>query len=74
MLVVGAGKMGRTAAKRLRAEGARRVIVTNRTISRAHELVAEIGFGEAVEMPETHGIAVRRRHRRSPRPALRTSC
>ncbi len=52
VLVVGAGKMGRIAAKRLRAEGASRVIVANRTISRAYELVAEIGFGDAVEMPE----------------------
>jgi len=51
VVVVGAGKMGRIAAKRLRAEGAEQLIVTNRTLSRARELVAETGFGEAVEMP-----------------------
>lgn len=51
ILVVGAGKMGRTAVKRLRQEGAARVIVANRTISRSRELIAETGFGEAVEMP-----------------------
>jgi glutamyl-tRNA reductase len=52
ILVVGAGKMGRTAVKRLRHEGAARVIVTNRTLARSRELVGEAGFGEAVEMPE----------------------
>lgn len=52
ILVVGAGKMGRTAVRRLRQEGARRVIVANRTIARSRGLVSEAGFGEAVEMPE----------------------
>ncbi|MGB6643731.1 MAG: glutamyl-tRNA reductase, partial [Candidatus Cybelea sp.] len=52
ILVVGAGKMGRTAVKRLRGEGAQRVIVANRTISRSRGLVTDAGFGEAVEMPE----------------------
>jgi glutamyl-tRNA reductase len=52
ILVVGAGKMGRTAVKRLRQEGVGRVIVANRTIARSRELIAEAGFGEAVEMPE----------------------
>ncbi len=52
ILVIGAGKMGRTAVKRLRQEGAARVIVANRTMSRSRGLVAEAGFGEAVEMPE----------------------
>ncbi|HVN70096.1 MAG TPA: glutamyl-tRNA reductase [Candidatus Binatia bacterium] len=52
ILVVGAGKMGRTAVKRLRQEGAARVIVANRTISRSRDVVAEAGLGEAVEMPE----------------------
>jgi glutamyl-tRNA reductase len=51
ILVVGAGKMGQTAVKRLRQEGAAHVIVANRTFSRSRELVAEAGFGEAVEMP-----------------------
>jgi glutamyl-tRNA reductase len=52
VLVVGAGKMGRTAVKRLRQEGADRVIVANRTMSRSRELVAQTGLGEAVELPE----------------------
>jgi glutamyl-tRNA reductase len=52
ILVVGAGKMGRTAVKRLRGEGAQRVIVANRTISRSRGLVTDAGLGEAVEMPE----------------------
>jgi glutamyl-tRNA reductase len=51
IVVVGAGKMGRVAVRRLRQEGASRLIVTNRTISRAREIVAEAGFGEAVELP-----------------------
>jgi glutamyl-tRNA reductase len=52
VLVVGAGKMGRTAVKRLRQEGARRVIVANRTSSRSRDVVCDAGFGETVEMPE----------------------
>ena len=52
ILVIGAGKMGRTAVKRLRQEGAARVIVANRTFARSRELVSDAGFGEAVEMPE----------------------
>lgn len=51
VVVVGAGKMGRNAVKRLRAEGAANLIVTNRTMARAQELIAEVGFGHAVEMP-----------------------
>lgn len=51
VVVIGAGKMGRTAVKRLRQEGAQNLIVTNRTMSRAQELIAEVGFGEAIEMP-----------------------
>lgn len=51
VVVIGAGKMGRTAVRRLREEGASNLIVTNRTISRAQELIAEVGFGEAIEMP-----------------------
>ena len=51
VVVIGAGKMGRTAVRRLRHEGAANLIVTNRSISRAQELIAEVGFGEAIEMP-----------------------
>lgn len=52
ILVVGAGKMGRTAVRRLREEGAADLIVTNRSIEHAQELVDEVGFGHATEMPE----------------------
>jgi len=52
ILVVGAGKMGRAAVKRLRAEGAARVVVANRTASRSRDIVDEAGFGEVVEMPD----------------------
>jgi glutamyl-tRNA reductase len=52
ILVVGAGKMGRNAVKRLGQEGAARVIIANRTLARSRELVGQAGFGEAVEMPE----------------------
>lgn len=51
VVVVGAGKMGRAAARRLRSEGAQHIYVTNRTMTRAQDLIAEIGHGEAVEMP-----------------------
>ncbi len=51
VLVIGTGKMGRTAARRLRSAGAKRLILTNRTMQRAQELIAEIGFGDAIEMP-----------------------
>lgn len=51
VVVIGAGKMGRTAAKRLRLEGARNLILTNRTMRHAQDVIAEIGFGHAVEMP-----------------------
>lgn len=51
VVVIGAGKMGKTAVRRLRHEGAQRLIVTNRTVSRAQELIDEVGFGEAIEMP-----------------------
>ena len=52
VLVIGAGKMGRTAVKRLRREGAGRVVVANRTASRSREIVADAGFGETVEMSD----------------------
>jgi glutamyl-tRNA reductase len=51
VVVIGAGNMGRIAVKRLRREGADRLIVTNRSMSRARDLIAEAGFGEAIEMP-----------------------
>jgi glutamyl-tRNA reductase len=60
VVVVGAGKMGRTAAKRLRGEGTRNLLVSNRTANRAHEVVNEIGFGQALELatlPEALKVA-----------------
>jgi len=51
VLVIGAGKMGRTTARRLRAEGVENLLVTNRTMKHAQDVIAEIGLGEAVEMP-----------------------
>ncbi len=50
-VIVGAGKMGRTAAKRLRAEGTQSLTVTNRSFKRAQDVIGEIGLGHAVELP-----------------------
>jgi glutamyl-tRNA reductase len=55
VLIVGAGKMGRTAVKRLRGAGAQRIIVANRTVARSRGLISDAGFGEAVEMSELGG-------------------
>lgn len=43
ILVVGAGKMSRLAAKHLAAAGAQRLVVTNRSINKAEALAADIG-------------------------------
>ena len=51
VLVVGAGKMGTTAAKRLRLEGCRELLVANRSQRRAHDVVAELGRGRAIALP-----------------------
>lgn len=51
VLVIGAGKMGATAAKRLKAEGARLVLL-NRSHKRAKDVVASLGAGEAATMPK----------------------
>lgn len=48
--VVGAGTMGTTAARRLKAEGARLVLL-NRTQERAAELAATLGIAEAKPLP-----------------------
>ncbi|MFN2448212.1 MAG: glutamyl-tRNA reductase [Candidatus Baltobacteraceae bacterium] len=50
VVIIGAGKMGRTAAKRLRGEGTQNLIVTSRTVKSAQEAVGEAGFGHAVEL------------------------
>lgn len=50
VVLIGAGKMGQTAAKRLKLEGAVTLIVANRTHERASEMVARLGIGQAVEL------------------------
>jgi glutamyl-tRNA reductase len=50
VLVVGAGKMGAAAVKRLGTEQPARVVIANRTLARSCELVGQAGFGEAIEM------------------------
>jgi glutamyl-tRNA reductase len=51
VMVVGAGKMGTAAAKRLRHEGCTAVFVANRSRRRARAVVDELGTGTAVEFP-----------------------
>jgi glutamyl-tRNA reductase len=51
VLVLGAGKMGATAAKRLRLEGAGEIVVVNRSLQRARDVVEHLGIGRAVQMP-----------------------
>ncbi len=51
VLVVGAGKMGATAAKRLRIEGCSELLVANRSQAKAREIVEQLGVGTAVELP-----------------------
>jgi len=50
VVVVGAGSMGTTAARRLKSEGARLVLL-NRTHERAVELAERLGTGEARPLP-----------------------
>jgi glutamyl-tRNA reductase len=51
VMVVGAGKMGTTAAKRLRLEGCSELLVVNRSHSKAREVVETLGTGLALELP-----------------------
>jgi glutamyl-tRNA reductase len=51
ILLIGAGKMGQTAAKRLKLEGAETIVVMNRTHQRARDLVQRLGVGETAELP-----------------------
>jgi glutamyl-tRNA reductase len=51
VLVVGAGRMGSTAAKRFRALGAADIIVLNRSLPRARGVVDGMGTGRAAELP-----------------------
>jgi glutamyl-tRNA reductase len=50
--IVGAGKMGRAAVRRLRQEHARDLLLVNRSTERAQELIAEAGFGRALALSE----------------------
>ena len=50
IVVVGAGKMGTTAAKRLKLEGAE-IVIANRTHERAWDLVRSLGVGGVAELP-----------------------
>lgn len=54
VLILGAGKMGELTAKHLQANGARKVIVANRTLTRAKELAARIS-GEVCSLSELEG-------------------
>jgi glutamyl-tRNA reductase len=51
VLVVGAGKMGALAAKRLRLEGCSELLIANRSHVKAKEIVDNLGIGTAVELP-----------------------
>jgi len=57
--VVGAGKMGRTTARRLRAEGIGELSIVNRTPARARDLISETGGGNALDLPELTGAIAR---------------
>ena len=51
-LIIGAGKMGALAARRLKAEGASDIVVLNRSHKRAHEVASELGdIARAADMP-----------------------
>ena len=47
--IVGAGKMGRTAVRRLKAEGVADLIIVNRSHAPAAALLAEVGFGSVLD-------------------------
>ena len=51
VLVIGAGKMGNAAARRLRQEGAGKLVVANRSAARARDVVAHAGGGTVAELP-----------------------
>ena len=51
VLVIGAGKMGALAAKRLKLEGATQLSVINRSHDRARSIIADLGVGRAIELP-----------------------
>jgi len=57
VLVVGAGEMSEHAARHLKAAGATRLVITNRTLARAEALAREVGMGcEARPFEELHAL------------------
>ena len=50
IVLAGTGKMGRTALRKLRDEGVARVVVANRTLAHARELVDSLECGEALAL------------------------
>jgi glutamyl-tRNA reductase len=54
VLLIGAGKMGTTAAKRLKLEGAAALSIVNRSPERARELVEKLGCGQAIDAERLH--------------------
>jgi glutamyl-tRNA reductase len=52
VVVVGAGKIGSLAAKRLRQEGCGKLLIANRSQARAREVVDQLQSGETVELQE----------------------
>jgi glutamyl-tRNA reductase len=51
VLVIGAGKMGTLAARRLRREGCAELLIANRSHAKAEHVVDAIGGGVPLEMP-----------------------
>ena len=51
-LVIGAGEMGKIAAQHLNYCGAEDITIANRTLSRAVELSAQLGFCHSIELKE----------------------
>jgi len=56
IVLVGAGKMGEVAARRLKLEGADDVIVVNRSYDRARDLVRRLGVGRAAALGAIHDV------------------
>lgn len=51
VLVIGAGKMGTSAAKRFKSEAVADLVVVNRSIQRARGVVEHLGSGRPAELP-----------------------
>ncbi|HEY1682455.1 MAG TPA: glutamyl-tRNA reductase [Candidatus Tumulicola sp.] len=52
VVVLGTGRMARAAVRRLRQEGARRVAIASRTMSRAQDVADELGGTRPIDMSE----------------------